>query len=202
MSVFRNNPKPGDKEPEASRFGEPLLSRPDVSTGRQEQATVLESPPEEPRTSFSPFTDRETKPTATPSEKCANVIAAGSKWSGTLNIEDSVRIEGQLSGEVVAKGTVHIGEGARVEAKVRAAFVVVAGNFKGEVRCDERLELTPKGRVEGDIVTKSLTISEGATIDGSIQMTAPKDRSRNGDEATDQAPAPIREARNSKALSS
>jgi hypothetical protein len=51
-------------------------------------------------------------------------------------------------------------------------------------------------------VTKSLTISEGATIDGSIQMTAPKDRSRNGDEATDQAPAPIREARNSKALSS
>jgi cytoskeletal protein CcmA (bactofilin family) len=202
MSVFRNNPKPGDKEAEGSRFGEPLLSRPDLSNGRPEAATGYEAPApaEEPHTSFSSFTDRDSRAAATPPDKCVNVIAAGSRWSGSLNIDDSVRIEGQVSGEVVAKGTVHIAEGARVEAKVRAAFVVVAGSFKGEVRCDERLELTPKGKVEGDIVTKSLTISEGATIDGSIQMTAPKDRGRNNDDVPE--PAPIREARNAKALSS
>ena len=199
MSVFRNNGKPGDKEPENSRFGDSLLSRPDLARQETPESFEPPAPVEEPRSSFSSFTERETRAAATPLEKCANVIAAGSKWSGSLNIDDSVRIEGQVSGEVVAKGTVHIGEGARVEAKIRAAFVVVAGSFKGEVRCDERLELTPKGRVEGDIVTKSLTISEGATIDGSIQMTAPKDRSRNGDEAE---PATAREARNAKALSS
>ena len=193
MSVFRNNPRPTENVDVPGRFGE-TPARADTNN----DLLARGQQPEEERAAYPSFAERESRPMPTDADKCPNVIAAGSKWSGSLNIDDSVRIEGQVSGEVVAKGTVHIGEGARVEAKIRAAFVVVAGSFKGEVRCDERLELTPKGRVEGDIVTKSLTISEGATIDGSIQMTAPKDRARNGDEAE---PAPIREARNAKALS-
>jgi cytoskeletal protein CcmA (bactofilin family) len=121
------------------------------------------------------FGEREVRVLPVEADKCANVIAASSKWSGTLNIEDSVRIEGQLSGEVNAKGTVHISEGARVEAKIRAAFVIVSGAFKGEVRCSERLELMPKSRLEGQIVTKVLNVHEGAILDGSIQMTAERE---------------------------
>jgi len=117
---------------------------------------------------------------AVEADKCANVIAASSKWSGTLNVEDSVRIEGQLSGEVNAKGTVHISEGARVDAKIRAAFVVVSGAFKGEVRCSERLELLPKSRLEGQIITKVLNVHEGAVLDGSIQMTAEREATTTG----------------------
>jgi cytoskeletal protein CcmA (bactofilin family) len=105
-------------------------------------------------------------------EQCPNVIAAGSKWTGSLNISDSVRIEGQLNGEIVAKGTVHIAEGARVEAKIEAAFVVVSGSFKGQVKAGERLELMPKSRVEGELVTKILHVHEGAVVDGTIQMQA------------------------------
>jgi cytoskeletal protein CcmA (bactofilin family) len=118
--------------------------------------------------------ERDPRTIPTPPERCVDVIAAGSKWKGVLNIQDSVRIEGQVNGEVEAKGTIHIAEGAVVEAKLKAAFIIVAGNFKGEVRCLEKLELLPKSKVQGDLETKMLNVHEGATVDGTIRMTTDK----------------------------
>ena len=202
MSTFRNSPKPGEKELETSNFGETLLSRPDLPPAK-EPSSNFEMPamPEGPRSTFTSFTDRETRAGPAPLGKCTNIIAAGSKWNGTLTIDDSVRIEGHLSGQVTARGTVHIVEGARVDAKVRANFVVVSGSVKGEVRCDERLELMPKSRVEGSIITKVLNAHEGAIIDGSIQMSASKTATndRNGDETAEPELARS-ESRGTKAL--
>lgn len=108
----------------------------------------------------------------TPPDRCTNVIASGAKWQGTLNVEDSVRIEGNFSGEVRAKGTVHVSEGAQVDAKIRALFVVVAGNVRGEIRCEQRVDLLPRSKVSGQVITKVLSVHEGAILDGSVQMTA------------------------------
>ena len=108
----------------------------------------------------------------TPPDRCANVIAAGAKWQGTLTVDDSVRIEGNFSGEIRSKGTVHVSEGAQVDAKVRAGFVVVSGNFRGEIRCEQRVDLMPRSRVTGEVITKVLSVHEGAILDGRVQMTA------------------------------
>ena len=107
----------------------------------------------------------------TPPERCTNIVATGAKWKGTLKVDDSVRIDGTFSGEIDTKGTVHVSEGADVDAKVHATFVIVSGNFKGEIRCDQRVEMMPRGKVTGEISTKTLSIHEGATLDGSVQMT-------------------------------
>ena len=193
MSVFRN-PRPGDKDGEPNRFGESSLPRPENNGDLLQNIPSVE-PVEPPRTSFPSFAEREAPrggPASapgdgrgpTPLEKCANVIATGSRWNGSMNIEDSVRIEGHVTGEVNAKGTIHIAEGAHVEAKVRAGYVVISGVFKGEVRCDERLELMPKSRVEGEMVTKVLNVHEGAVVDGSIQMAnEPSQASQRAKEA-------------------
>jgi cytoskeletal protein CcmA (bactofilin family) len=131
--------------------------------------------------------ERESRNLATPPEKCVNVIAAGSRWKGSLNIADSVRIDGQLSGDVEAQGTIHISEGAQVDAKIRAAYVVICGSFQGEVRCSERLELLPKSKVQGEIVAKVLNVHEGAIVDGSVRMSTDKV------EGKAEEPAPRRE---------
>src|SRR5712691_1050356 len=93
-------------------------------------------------------------------DKCTNVIAARSNWKSSLAIEDSVRIDGHFSGDIEAKGTINIADGAVVEAKIKASFVVISGSFKGEVRCLERLELLPRSKVEGELITKVLNIHE------------------------------------------
>jgi cytoskeletal protein CcmA (bactofilin family) len=119
----------------------------------------------------SPVVSPAPKAFVIPSEPNSSVVSLGSSWQGNLKIDGSVRIEGEVTGEVDAKDTVYVAESARVDAKVRAAIVVIAGEFKGEVHCSERLEITPSGRVNGELTTKSLTVSEGAFIEGQIHMT-------------------------------
>src|SRR5712691_8644200 len=106
----------------------------------------------------------------TPAEECSNVISAGSRWEGRLKIEGSVRVEGQLAGEIESTETVHIAEGADVDAKVAADYVVIAGTFRGEIICQERLELMSTSRIFGELIAKSITVQEGAFIEGQLHM--------------------------------
>ncbi len=131
---------------------------------------IPESPAERPF-AYESAPTQSLKPGPTPPERCPSVVSSGSEWQGTLKVDGSVRIEGRLSGELEAKDTVHVMAGAEVEAKVRAAFVVIAGSFDGQILCTERVELMPTSRTKGEVETKSLTVHEGAYIDGKIHMT-------------------------------
>jgi cytoskeletal protein CcmA (bactofilin family) len=103
-------------------------------------------------------------------EDCSSIIGAGSVWQGNFSTDGSVRLDGKVSGEVKAAGTVHITDGAQVNATVQARFVVVAGSFDGQLYCSERLELLPSSRVKGSITTPQISVGEGAFIDGEIHM--------------------------------
>ena len=138
--------------------------------------TTAEPPrPEADTATLAPVKARPTAP-----EECSSVVSAGSTWQGTLNLDGSVRIDGQLTGDIDARETVHISEGAQVDAKVKAAFVVIAGAFQGQVECSERLELLPTSRTQGELSTKSLMIHEGAFINGQIHMSGDQGSAGSG----------------------
>lgn len=104
-------------------------------------------------------------------EDCSSVIGSGSAWQGTLVTDGSIRLEGKVNGEVKAAGTIHVTEGADVNATMHAKFVVIAGSFDGKLFCSDRLELRPTSKVRGAITTRSLSVGEGSFIDGEIHMT-------------------------------
>ena len=186
-------------------------SRPDLlktnsaepeSTPRSSEARFIGQVPQAPEPVPSFGSERYTSAPATNSndaplapDRCTNVLAAGARWKGSLKVEDSVRIDGIFSGDIDAKGTVHVSEGAEVDAKIHAAFVVISGSFKGEIRADRKAELMPTSRVAAEVVAKVLSVHEGATLDGTVQMTSDTARTtsstrgaRNGavpDEARD-----------------
>lgn len=123
-------------------------------------------------TSASAATASNTNDAPLAPDRCTNVVAAGARWKGTLKVEDSARIDGVFSGEIDAKGTVHVSEGAEVDAKIHAAYVVISGTFKGEIRAERKAELMPTSRVSGEVMAKALSVHEGATLDGTVQMTS------------------------------
>lgn len=167
-------------------------SRPDLlknnstepeTTSRSSDSRFLGEVPQAPEPVPSFGTDRYgSTPAATTSasnnegplapDRCTNVVAAGARWKGTLKVEDSARIDGVFSGEIDAKGTVHVSEGAEVDAKIHAAFVVISGAFKGEIRAERKAELMPTSRVSGEVMAKALSVHEGAILDGTVQMTS------------------------------
>ncbi|MPZ48764.1 MAG: hypothetical protein GEU75_05530 [Dehalococcoidia bacterium] len=162
MSMF--NGRPDRKSPDAAE----RTTRAD-SPFRSNESDLLNSTPDPlSRSTSMPFTP---PPAPTPPDKCENVLATGAKWKGTLTVDTSVRVDGNFSGQIESKATVHVADGALVDAKIRAAFVVVSGTFHGEIKCDQRVDLLPHSRVDAEIVTKVLIVEEGAVFDGHIQMT-------------------------------
>lgn len=107
-----------------------------------------------------------------------SVIDQYSNFDGTYNSARDLRVEGQVKGTIVCKGTLHIAQGANVKASVEAEAISVAGELEGEINCRGRLELLQTGRVKGQIATQSLVIHEGAVYDGDLEMGATAGRSR------------------------
>ncbi len=195
--MFGRKPKDEMKEFEQMRQAFRPSDRAAESGPASERADTRRDGPEAPAyPEFQPTTNitlasaggqrHAAKGTPTPPEKCTSIVSTGSAWQGTLKIEGSVRIDGQLSGEIDARGTVHVSEGAQVNAKVRAAFVIIAGTFQGQVQCSERLEIAPTGRVRAELTTRSLVVHEGAFTEGQIHMVdenpllAPSEAAANG----------------------
>jgi cytoskeletal protein CcmA (bactofilin family) len=193
LSFFGNNPRPDLKT------GAELSDRGVRGTDTRFLGEVHAPEPDLSTPTFVGDTRVQPSQAPTPPERCTNVIATGARWKGSIKVDDSVRVDGHFSGDIDAKGTVQIMEGADVDAKVHAAFVVVSGSFKGEIKCDQRVELMPRSRVTGEIVTKVLSVHEGATLDGGVQMTSDTATRINGARARATETEPAAERRNGRA---
>ncbi len=99
-----------------------------------------------------------------------SVIDQYSNFDGTYNSARDLRVEGQVTGTIVCKGTLHVAQGATVKASVEAEAISVAGELEGEINCRGRMELLQTGRVKGEITTQSLVIHEGAVYEGDLEM--------------------------------
>jgi cytoskeletal protein CcmA (bactofilin family) len=100
----------------------------------------------------------------------ASLVAKDAVWEGKLLCSGNVRIEGTLRGEIQTEGTLFVAAEAHVDGTVRARNVTLAGEIKGDVHCDERLEILPGGAARGDVNTGALVVHEGAFIDSRFQM--------------------------------
>jgi cytoskeletal protein CcmA (bactofilin family) len=97
------------------------------------------------------------------------VIGADAKFKGELSFDKGVRIEGSFSGHIKSKGTLHISEGAKVEAQaIEAANVRVEGECRGNLFVSEKLHLLATAKMEGDLRTTRLEIADGAIFVGNV----------------------------------
>jgi cytoskeletal protein CcmA (bactofilin family) len=98
------------------------------------------------------------------------IVGQGAKLEGTVVSAGSLRIDGQVKGQVNADGDVMLSPQSAVEADIRAQNVTVAGKFKGSILVKGRAEISRGGRVDGNITSKSLVIEEGAIFQGQSIM--------------------------------
>ena len=69
-------------------------------------------------------------------------LDAGSHIEGDLHFEDTFRVDGRLSGRVVSKGDLVVGEQGQVEGEIRVGRIFISGTVKGSVRAVQRVEIT------------------------------------------------------------
>jgi cytoskeletal protein CcmA (bactofilin family) len=98
------------------------------------------------------------------------VIGQGARIEGTLVSAGSLRIDGRVTGKINADGDVVLSSQSHVEADIEAQNATVAGKFRGNIVVKNKAELAKGGRVEGNITSKVLAVSEGAVFSGQSIM--------------------------------
>ena len=98
------------------------------------------------------------------------IIGQGAKLEGTVVAAGSLRVDGQVRGQITAEGDVMLTGSSQVEADIRAQNVSVAGRFKGSIVVKGKAQLSRGGRVDGDITSKTLVVEEGAILQGQSIM--------------------------------
>jgi len=101
-----------------------------------------------------------------------SLIGVSTKIEGDLHFKGGLRIDGHVTGNVIAESgsasMLVISEQARVEGEVRVAHLVVNGEIIGPVYSTELLELQPKARITGDVYYKALEMHGGALVSGKL----------------------------------
>jgi cytoskeletal protein CcmA (bactofilin family) len=105
------------------------------------------------------------------SQKETTYFGKNLKIKGRVSGNGNIIIFGALDGEFNLKGRVKIAQPAKIKGEVKADVISVNGNVRGSLVAQERIHLDQTARVEGQIITPNLSISEGAFFDGEITMS-------------------------------
>jgi cytoskeletal protein CcmA (bactofilin family) len=98
------------------------------------------------------------------------IIGSGLTVEGEITSDEDVVVAGTLRGKLTAEGAVTIEAGAQVEADIGAAALQVGGNVTGNVTAGDRVDLLAGGRLVGDVKASRLTIADGASFKGNVDM--------------------------------
>jgi cytoskeletal protein CcmA (bactofilin family) len=119
---------------------------------------------------------------AAPEQSAAGLIGClykGSRVVGQLVFQGPARIDGVVEGDIQCDGTLTIGEGAELRAKISGQSVVIRGKVEGNVTAKEKVELLAPARLFGNVTAPRLVIAEGVVFDGDCSMGVAKQKSGN-----------------------
>ena len=103
------------------------------------------------------------------------IVGAGARLEGNVVSAGSLRIDGQVKGQINADGDVTLSPQSQVEADIRAQNVSVAGRFHGNIVVKDRAHLARGGRIDGNITSKTLVVEEGGVFHGQSIMDGSTD---------------------------
>jgi len=104
------------------------------------------------------------------SDKVNTIIGKDTVFNGTINGKGLIRIDGEAEGTIINQGDIVVGEGGRVSVEVKARNITIAGNFKGTLEAEGKLELKRTGVAVGTFKANALVIEEGAVLSGTMEM--------------------------------
>lgn len=99
-------------------------------------------------------------------------IGPSIRINGDVSGEEDLLVQGRVEGSIhLAQHAVTIGPEGRVRADVSGQSVTVEGEVVGNLRAADQVVLRRSARVEGDIVAPRVTIEDGASFRGAVDMS-------------------------------
>ena len=110
---------------------------------------------------------------------------------GSIGGEENLEIEGSMKGNIdLEKHNFRVGLKGQVEGEVNARNVSISGEFKGNIKSHEKVEITREADFYGEIKAKSISIEDGAYIKGVIELDREPNRKPTGAQKPNATAAP------------
>ena len=97
---------------------------------------------------------------------------------GEISGREDLYVDGEIEGKVhLEDAKIVIGPNGRLNADVEAREILVLGKVKGNLHGRDSVTIGRTGHVIGDVVTRYISVEDGAQVQGSLDVT-------RGDEAS------------------
>lgn len=125
----------------------------------------------EPETQHHDFTATPSRPVEPAQPRVQAIIGPTIRIKGDVSGDENLMIDGTIDGTVTVKShSLHIGKNGRVNADLHAKSIQVEGQVDGNLHADEKVVIRQSGVVRGNIVSPRLTMEDGCTFKGSVDM--------------------------------
>ncbi len=108
-----------------------------------------------------------------------NIINEGTLIKGDVTANGDIRIDGELIGNIEAKGRLVIGPNGKVDGEINCNNIEVSGYIKGKVKVAEMLTMKASSKIYGDLIAGKLSVEPGSLFTGTCSMgdsNNPKER--------------------------
>ncbi|HET6348786.1 MAG TPA: polymer-forming cytoskeletal protein [Candidatus Krumholzibacteria bacterium] len=113
-----------------------------------------------------------------------SMLGQGCKIKGDIELQGTMRIDGQFEGSISCPDTLIIGKSGVVKAEVKVKNAVIGGKLIGNIAAANKIELQSGSHVEGDIQTARLVIDEGVFFEGNCKMGTSNSSTRDSDSSS------------------
>ncbi len=120
-------------------------------------------------------------------KKTASILGPTLKFKGELTANEDLVIQGQVEGSIKHSSNLTIGEEGKLKASVEADHIAVEGKVEGDISGATSVVVKESANVDGNIFSPTVTLREGATFNGRIDMSGKK-------EASEERPKKLRKA--------
>lgn len=99
------------------------------------------------------------------------VITEDVEITGTLKGANALRMDGRLNGDLICSSDVDVGKSASIKGNISVNCAVVHGQINGNLVAKDRIELKAAARINGDLKAKRLTMEDGVSFVGKVEVS-------------------------------
>lgn len=106
------------------------------------------------------------------SSKVDTIIGQNTRLEGDLHFTGGLHVDGHIKGSIIAEAgsesVLTVSEHGSIEGDVRVPTVILNGTVTGDVRSGDRIELSTKAVVHGDVYYNLIEMAMGSAVNGSL----------------------------------
>ena len=103
-------------------------------------------------------------------DRIDTLVGEGSVIEGDITGDNSILINGTVTGDVTTQSTIRVGRTGVIKGNVKANSAILSGIIEGNLDVLDSTVLGPHSRLKGDLKTTRLKIEEGAVFEGRCVM--------------------------------